>query len=359
MTQHSRQTVDDKSALGIIVSSRALKPIKEEPPPPPKFGQVEFDRKLAEAHQQYCPGGKPLKEYRWIELERYFGKICMKISYSRPVFGNPEEMQSLAHEITSMALYDVAGMKFLRDKAHLAILDGSSNYYLGSVKSWDGGHRDNGSREIALAFQQRIEQALEDLAALTGVDAIKSSFLVNSKSIVDMWPFVDVNTAHAVGEGMGKLLSPEFCGHASYQEAAGYVDQRFGEMVTESIMMQVDREAIRTDMLAWTAYVSGRIRGYLDATKALDWKSKYNQARAELNSEKIERLRDEKEMQALKRNNEWINREIAALRESVSSAIYQRDMLESQLREVEAAKKLLEAKLEPGNGGVRLIEFHE
>lgn len=276
----------------------------------------------------------------------------MKISYSRPVFGNPEEMQSLAHEITSMALYDVAGMKFLRDKAHLAILDGSSNYYLGSVKSWDGGNRDNGSREIALAFQQRIEQALEDLAALTGVDAIKSSFLVNSKSIVDMWPFVDVNTAHAVGEGMGKLLCPEFCGHASYQEAAGYVDQRFGEMVTESIMMQVDRETIRTDMLAWTAYVSGRIRGYLDATMALNWKTKYNQATAELNKVKIELMREQGDIKDL-------IREVEQLRGSVSSVVRQRDILDDQLREVEAAKRLLESKLEPGKTGVRLIEFHE
>jgi hypothetical protein len=187
---------------------------------------------------------------------------------------------------------------------------------------------------------------------MTGVEAIKSWALINSKSVVDMWPFADVKTAHAVGEGIGNLLSPEFCGHASYKDAAVYVDKRFGEIVTESIMMQVDRETIRTDMLSWTAYVSGRIRGYLDATMALNWKTKYNQATAELNKVKIELMREQGDIKDL-------IREVEQLRGSVSSVVRQRDILDDQLREVEAAKRLLESKLEPGKAGVRLIEFHE
>lgn len=249
-------------------------------------------------------------------------KLCLQrdgVVSDRTMLGW-NDLTSAAREAAAQILYDHAAV-CLTIKNHLEIIQQS--FALKSERE-----------EARRVYMDEVSKALDEVELLLLCND-DTPTLANGESFVDYFLRCDEGWCYYCGESIGMMVSSSNQINSALTAACVHFDAKICKIYGDA--MDVDRRPHRDLMdlsRRWTLYVSGRVRGMLQSSKVVDYKTKFALSQRDLQS-------TQESARALEAKLGMQQTTISALRESKLEML--KNMKDAQA-ERDALLKQLEAK---------------
>jgi hypothetical protein len=180
------------------------------------------------------------------------------------------DLTSAAREAAAQILYDHAAV-CLTIKGHLQIIEQS--FGLKTERE-----------EARRTYMDEVSKALDEVELLLLCND-DTPTLANGESFVDYFLRCDEGWCYYCGESIGMMVSSSNQINSALTAACIHFDAKICKIYGDAV--EVDKGP-RRDLMdlsrRWTLYVSGRVRGMLQSSKVVDYKTKFALSQRDLQS---------------------------------------------------------------------------